>query len=77
MRTSITDLISLHRALEEENFVHELRCLAYVFEGDIRNIPQQMKIQSANYWQECVRNRAFSLKNLSATQIYSKILSRP
>ncbi len=39
MRTSITDLMGLHRALEEENFAHELRCLAYVFEGDLRNVP--------------------------------------
>lgn len=74
MRTSITDLMSLNQALEEENFSHELRCLAYVFEGDLRTIPNQMKLNPVSFWQESVRNRAFSLKNLSATQIYGKIL---
>jgi len=76
MRTKIQDLLGLHKALEEENFAHELRCLAYVFDGELQHVPQLMKNNSASFWQEKVRNRAFTLKNLSATQIYSKLLSR-
>lgn len=76
MRTKITGLLSLHNALNEENFVHELRCLAYVFDGELEHVPVLMKNNSASFWQEKVHNRAFTLKTLSATQIYNKLLSK-
>ena len=76
LKTKITNLLGLHLALQEENFEHDVRCLGYVFEGDMHQIPFQMKNNPVSFWQEKVRNNVFTIKNLSATQIYNKLLAK-